>query len=303
MPLTVVFMGSPEFSLPSLKGLYDHFHVIGVVTQPDKPAGRGRVLTAPPIKTLAQALDIPFIQPAKLRDAEAMAQLQKWQPDLIVVTAFGQILKQEVLDLPRYGCINVHASLLPRWRGAAPIQAVILNGDPQTGVTIMCMDAGVDSGPILSQQVEPIFPDDTAGSLGDRLAKTGAALLLETLPGYLNGTLMAVPQDPALATRAPMLKKEFGLLDFNRPAKELALKVRAYHPWPGAYMLWEGQMLKIHRAHGLDSVPSGVGINRIEGKQPAVGTGEGVLVLDEVQPAGKKLMAGEIFLRGARHWA
>ncbi len=191
----VVFMGSPEFSVPSLQALAAHYRVVGVVTQPDRPAGRGQALTPPPVKVLTQQLGLPTIQPQKLRLPEAMQQLRDWQPNLIVVTAFGQILRQEVLDLPAYGCVNVHASLLPRWRGAAPINAAILHGDSQSGVTIMRMDAGVDTGPMISQRATAIGSDETAIRLAERLAALGADLLVESLPGYLSGELALQPQD------------------------------------------------------------------------------------------------------------
>src|SRR5512133_1632744 len=177
MNIRIVFMGSPDFAVPTLRRLAEHYPVTGVVTQPDRPAGRGRVLTPPPVKSLAQELGIEIIQPEKMREPEAQAKLQAWEPDLIVVTAFGQILRKSVLELPRYGCINVHASLLPRWRGAAPIQAAILHGDPGTGATIMIMAPGVDTGPMLTQQALEILPEDTAGSLGERLSQAGADLL------------------------------------------------------------------------------------------------------------------------------
>jgi methionyl-tRNA formyltransferase len=298
-------MGSPEFARMVLHSLADNFEVVGVVTQPDKPAGRGQVLTPPPVKTLALELGLPVIQPARLKEPEAMAQLQAWQPDLIVVAAFGQILRPMVLDLPPKGCVNVHASLLPRWRGAAPIQAVILAGDAITGVTIMRMDAGVDTGAMLNQRAIPVLPEDTAGSLSERLAALGADLLVETLPGYLYGTIQPRPQDPSLATQASMLKKEDGLLDFKQPAVVLARHVRAYHPWPGTYSFWQGQVFKVQRAHAVPASGAGQAIpgrpDIVEGK-PAWETADGWLVLDEVQPAGKKPLTGEIFLRGARSW-
>ena len=174
----IVFMGSPGFALPTLKALADHFPVVGVVTQPDRPAGRGRHLQPPPVKTLAQSMGLPLIQPQRLQDPDAMARLRAWAPELIVVAAFGQILRPEVLNLPPYGCLNVHASLLPRWRGAAPVQAAILHGDPETGVTIMKMDPGLDTGPIISQRATRIGSEDTGGALSDRLARLGAQLLL-----------------------------------------------------------------------------------------------------------------------------
>ena len=304
MTIRTVFMGSPEFSLPSLRVLaagLPEISVVGVVTQPDREAGRGRALTPPPVKVLALELGLPLIQPRRLRDPEAIQQLQDWAPDLIVVAAFGQILRQNVLDLPRYGCINVHASLLPRWRGAAPIQAAILAGDAESGVTIMCMDAGIDTGAMLQSRATPLRADDTAASLSARLADLGAALLLETLPLYLSGEILPRPQPAEGETYAPMLKKEDGLLDFTRPAVELARRVRAMHPWPGANFEWQGQMLKVHTAHAVAGRHS-PGSTLVHQGLPAVATGDGLLVLDEVQPAGKKPMPGKVFLNGARGW-
>src|SRR5215211_7077253 len=224
---TLVFMGSPDFALPTLQALAEHYEVVGVVTQPDRAAGRGRERKAPPVKTLALELGIPVMQPEKLRLPEAMEQLRAWAPDLIVVAAFGQILKQDVLELPRFGCINVHASLLPRWRGAAPINAAILHGDEETGVTIMQMDVGLDTGPMLSQRSIPLMPEDTAGSVFEKLSTLGADLLLETLPDYLSGKLTPTPQPEEGVTYAPMLKKEEGQLDFTHEVNELERRVRA----------------------------------------------------------------------------
>jgi len=302
METRVVFMGSPEFALPSLQGLAEHYRIVGVVTQPDRPAGRGRVMTPPPIKTLAEELGIATIQPEKLREPAAFELLRAWQPDLIVVTAFGQILRQNVLDLPRFGCINVHASLLPRWRGAAPIQAAILHGDERTGVTIMKMDAGMDTGPILVQQAEDILPDDTAGSLAERLAVRGADLLVKTLPGYLRGEILPKPQQDNLATRAPLIHKEDGLLDFKQPAVVLARQVRAFQPWPGSFFPWMDGMLKVQQAHPGGDLGKEPGQKLVVGGFPAVACASGSLVLDVVQPPGKKPMPGDIFLRGARQW-
>lgn len=297
-----VFMGSPEFALPTLRRLAQTYPVVGVVTQPDRPSGRGRKLTPPPVKLLALELGLPVIQPERLRHPDAMQTLREWQPDLIIVAAFGQILRQEVLDLPHYGCINVHASLLPRWRGAAPIQAAILHGDAETGVSIMRMDAGVDTGPILSQRSIAITPDDTAGSLSQKLAGLGAELLIETLPAYLEGTLQPQPQDDALATYAPMLKKEEGLLDFTQTAFQLERVVRAFNPKPGAYTFYQGQILKVHRARAVSEKAFAPGSQVIFQGTPAVACKEGWLVLEEVQPAGKKSMPGKAFLLGAREW-
>ncbi|BAJ64108.1 methionyl-tRNA formyltransferase [Anaerolinea thermophila UNI-1] len=299
----VVFMGSPEFALPTLKALAEHYPVVGVVTQPDRPAGRGNMLTPPPVKVLAQQLGIEVFQPEKLRNPEAMEKLRTWSPDLIVVAAFGQILRQAVLDLPQFGCINVHASLLPRWRGASPIQAAILHGDIVTGVTIMKMDAGIDTGPILAQREVAIQPDDTAGSLSDRLAEEGANLLIEVLPEYLTGRLHPKPQPEEGATYAKMLTKEEGHLNFEESVHQLVNRVRAYHPWPSAYTFWNGQMLKIHRAQAVQDSQATLGKRKVIEGYPAIGASDGWLVLLEVQPAGKRAMDGKDFLRGARSWS
>lgn len=296
-------MGSPEFAIPSLEALHNKYQVVGVVTQPDRPSGRGKLLTPPPVKLLAERLGLPVIQPQRLREPEAQAQLQAWAPDLIVVAAFGQILRASVLDLPRYGCINVHASLLPRWRGAAPIQAAILHGDPQSGVSIMRMDAGIDTGPVLARRAMEILPHDTAETLSARLADCGAKLLLETLPGYLDGSILPQPQEEAGSTYAAMIRKEDGALDFSQPAERLERQVRAYQPWPGAYTLWQGQMFKILRAHVLPGGAAQPGQRVVVDGSPALAAAGGWLVLDEVQPAGKKPMPGAVFLRGARDWA
>ena len=295
-------MGSPDFALPTLKALAQNYQVVGVVTQPDRASGRGRELKPPPVKLLAQGLNIPVIQPEKLRQPEAMQQLRAWNPDLIIVAAFGQILRKDVLDLPRFGCVNIHASLLPRWRGAAPINAAILHGDEETGITIMKMDVGLDTGPILSQRSIPLTQDDTAGSVFEKLSHLGADLLIETLPDYLSGKIQPVPQPEEGATYAPMLKKEEGKLDFTRLAEELERRVRAFNPWPGAFIEFDGTLLKIHRAH-VETGEAEVGQRLISHEQPAVGAAGGLLVLDEVQPAGKKSMSGKSFLAGARHWS
>ncbi|MHB8778596.1 MAG: methionyl-tRNA formyltransferase [Anaerolineales bacterium] len=303
MSIRIVFMGSPDFALPCLSGLAAarNYQVVGVVTQPDRASGRGRELKSPPVKTLALELNLPILQPEKLRGTEVMQKLQAWKPEIVVVAAFGQILQKDILDLPRYGCINVHASLLPRWRGAAPINAAILAGDGETGVTIMQMDVGLDTGPMLAQKSIRIRRDDTAGSVLRTLSTLGANLLIETLPDYLSGKLTAIPQPAEGATYAPMLKKEDGLLDFTRPAQELERRVRAMNPWPGAFMDFDGVVLKIHHAHvELGNVSAGMRL--VVQNQPAVGARGGLLILDEVQPAGKKSMSGKSFLAGARNW-
>ncbi len=296
-------MGSPDFALPTLSALAREYRVVGVVTQPDRPAGRGRELQPPPVKLLAAELNLPTIQPQKLKEPEALEQLRAWNPDLIVVAAFGQILKKEVLELPRFGCLNVHASLLPRWRGAAPIQAALLAGDEETGVTIMKMDAGLDAGPTLFKKAVPLSPQDTAGSLFEKLSHLGAQALLEALPDYLAGKLIPQPQDDSQSTYAPMLKKEDGLLDFSKSAAELERRVRAFHPWPGAWTTWNDSPLKILRASAAAGEQAGAGCRLVVEGKPALQCGQGMLVLEEVQPAGKKPMSGKSFLAGARHWA
>ncbi len=295
-------MGSPDFSVPALRALAAHYPIAGVVTQPDRPAGRGMTLASPPVKAAADELHIPVIQPQKLREPGALQQLQDWNPDLIVVVAFGQILRPQVLELPRYGCINVHASLLPRWRGAAPIQAAILAGDAETGITVMKMDPGLDTGPVLSQRAIPIGPQDTGGSLLEKLSQLGGELLLETILEYISGKINPQPQPEAGSTYAPMLKKEDGLLDFTRPAAELERKVRAFHPWPGTFLPWDAAPLKIHKAHVKEGKTE-PGKHFIVDGLPALGTADGLIVFDELQPAGKKPMPAKAFLAGAREWA
>ena len=302
-------MGSPDFAVPILEALAAQagsetrlMEVVGVVTQPDRPAGRGRTLVPPPVKAAAQRLGLPVMQPERLRQPEALEQLLAWKPDLIVVAAFGQILRPEVLDLPGFGCLNVHASLLPRWRGAAPIQAAILAGDDETGITIMKMDPGVDTGPMLSQRALPIAPQETSGSLFEKMAPLGAELLLETLPRYLSGELVPRPQPEAGVTYAPMLKRDDELLDLSRPAIQLERRVRALQPWPGAYFEWSGAPLKVQRARLSGERSPGVGCRLVVDGSPAVGTGDGILVLEQVQPAGRKSMPGKAFLAGARDW-
>ncbi len=295
-------MGSPEFSLPILEALAKEYYIVGVVTQPDKPAGRGRVITAPPVKVLAQSLNIPIIQPRRLKDEAAMGQLREWAPDLIVVAAFGQILKPDVLSMPQLGCVNVHASILPRWRGAAPIQASILNGDNETGITIMKMDEGMDTGDILSQKSIAITQKETGGSLSEKLSKLGATLLIETLPLYLEGKIQPRVQDSEQATYAPKLEKSAGILDINQPAELLERQIRAYFPWPGANILFNNEVFKIHLAHVAENNQSEAGIRMIYEHLPAISTGKGLLVLDVVQPAGKKRMPGDVFMRGSKDW-
>ncbi len=303
MSIRIVFMGSPEFALPTLSSLANSYHVVGVITQPDRASGRGRELKAPPVKSLALELNIPIMQPDKLRLPEPMEQLRAWAPDLIVVAAFGQILKKDVLELPKFGCINVHASLLPRWRGAAPINAAILAGDEETGVTIMKMDVGLDTGPMYVKRSIRLKPDDTTGSVLGILSTLGADLLNENLSDIISGKLTAQPQPAEGSTYAPMLKKEDGLLDFTQPAIALERRVRAMNPWPGAWFEWNGNPLKVTRAFVVSVEKGPVSGSRFTvGGRPAVMSTDGALVLEEVQPAGRKIMSGRSFLAGAREW-
>ncbi|MBS3783383.1 MAG: methionyl-tRNA formyltransferase [Anaerolineae bacterium] len=300
----IVFMGTPRFAVPTLEALTDAHHVVGVVTQPDRPAGRGRELRRSPVKEAALEHDLPLFQPRTIRTPEALAQLAEWSSDVIVVAAFGQILSQEVLELPPYGCLNVHASLLPRWRGAAPVAAAILAGDEVTGVTIMKMDAGLDTGPVLAQREEPIRPDDTRATLTERLSYVGAELLAETLPSYLAGKLRPRPQADEQATLADQLRKGDGRLDWSRKAVELDRKVRAFTPWPGTFTFWRDRRLKVLRVSPLpdwagDAAPGTV-VEVDEGA--AVATSEGALRLEEVQLAGKRAMSMSPFLRGRREF-
>ena len=302
MKTRIAFMGTPDFALPSLRELEKNFDLTAVITQPDRRAGRGRKLTPPPVKRTAQSLDVAIYQPESLDEFEIQTILSDMDLDLIVVAAFGQILPREVLAIPRKGCLNVHASLLPRWRGASPINAAILHGDRESGVTIMKMDAGLDTGPILKQRKTIIRPDDTAGSLFNRLSRMGAEVLVEAIPPYLTGKLQPRSQDESLATYAPQLSREDGELDFSRRSDYLARQVRAFYPWPGSFTSWQGKRLIIHRAESADVTTPGVGEFTTYEDYPAVGTAEGLLVFLKVQPAGKKAMAGDAFLRGAQEW-
>lgn len=297
----VVFMGTPEFAVPTLRALLDHpdFAVVGVVTQPDRPAGRGQEAHPSPVKRVAMAAGVPVFQPEKLRTPEAFTQLRAWAPDLIIVAAFGQILRQNVLDLPPKGCINVHASLLPRWRGAAPIPAAIRAGDAQSGITIMQMDAGMDTGPILAQRSIPLDPRETGQSLHDKLALLGGELLLETLPAYLAGQIRPRPQpeDPTLITYAPPLKKEEGLIDWTRSAAEIDRLVLAFTPWPGTFTYWNGRLLKVLSGTPADGALEPGRVVR-QGTGLAVGTGAGVFVVERLQLEGRKAVSAEEFVRG-----
>lgn len=297
-----MFMGSPEIAVKILEALVTKYNVVGVVTQPDRPAGRGKVITPPPVKILADTLAIPTIQPERMRDPGTFEQLQAWNPDVVVVAAFGQILRQKVLDLAPFGCINVHASYLPRWRGAAPIQAAILHGDEYTGVSIMKMDAGIDTGPVLLQEKVYLDKAETLDTLTDKLANLGSSLLIKALDGYLSGGLEPKVQPLDGDTYAPMLNKEDGRLDFARSAVEIDRKVRALNDWPGTFFEFNGQIIKVRKVMTHVTEPHSSNVRSILDKNPAVSTPDGWVQLLEVQPAGKKWMTGADFLRGIKGW-
>jgi len=302
MSYKTVFMGSPEFAVKILEALASKYNVVGVVTQPDRPAGRGKKITPPPVKVLAEELGISIIQPQKMKEPGAFEQLQEWAPDVIVVAAFGQILRQKVLDLPKYGCINVHASYLPRWRGAAPIQAAILHGDESTGVSIMRMDAGIDTGPVLLQEKMPIAPDETLATLTGKLADQGASLLLKALDQYLAGKIAPQSQPEGGDTYAAMLTKEEGRLDFSEAAVVIDRKVRALNDWPGTFYEFNEQSLKIRKIEIQPCEAHQSGLRSVINKVPAISTPDAWVKLLEVQPPGKKWMSGADFVRGAQNW-
>jgi len=296
-------MGSPEFASHVLEGLASQYPVQGVITQPDRESGRGKALTPPPVKVTANSLNIPVFQPPRLKTPEAFAELAALEPDVIIVAAYGQILRQNVLDLPKYGCINVHASYLPRWRGAAPIQAAILAGDEYTGVSIMKMDAGIDTGPVLVMEKVAIAQQETAKTLDAKLSAVGSNLLLKTLPQYLSGQIVPAPQPEVGSTYAGMLNKQDGLLDFAQPALELERKVRAFDDWPGTFLMLDSQMIKVRKVTIVQETRLACGERGILQGLPAIGTADGVLLLQEVQPAGKRWMNGVEFLRGnQKNW-
>jgi len=298
----IVFMGSPDFAIPSLEALQEKYGLVAVVTQPDRPAGRGRTLTPCAVKQRALELGLPVLQPVSLRKLGAISELAQYKPSLIVVAAFGQILPKMVLEMPAKGCVNVHASLLPKWRGASPIQAAIAAGDTETGVTIMQMNEGLDTGPILAQRSVPVRPGTNSEELSHQLAFLGAQTLIEVLPSYLSGMLAPLPQDGTDQTYAPMLKKEQGELDFSKSALELDRKVRAFYPWPGTFFLLDGKRVKVLEAHVHDSFASQAGERFVINGLPAIGTSESFLVFDCLQPEGKKPMSGQAFLNGQPGW-
>ena len=304
MSLRVAFAGTPPFAVPALSALAARGPVLGVLTQPDRPAGRGRVLTPSAVKQRALELQLPVLQPLRLRgDAPdavaARAQLRDWSLDLLVVVAYGLILPPEVLALPRLGCLNIHASLLPRWRGAAPIQRAVLAGDTESGVTIMQMDEGLDTGAMLLRQALPIGPQSVAGELHDALAPMGAELLLQAIDGLQAGTLRATPQPAEGVTWADKLTREEARLDWQQPAQCLDRQIRAFNPWPAAHALYAGEPVKLLRSRVLTGVASvGVAPGTVLGLQDgslAVACGQGLLGVDQLQRAGRRAVAARDF--------
>ena len=294
-------MGTPDFSLPSLRSLLSNHQVVGVVTQPDRPAGRGRSLKKSAVKQLAERADIDVFQPKTLRQEESIERLRKWAPETIVVAAFGQILPEKVLHLPHAGAVNVHGSLLPRWRGASPIQYALLEGDDESGVCLMKMDRGLDTGPVYVQESVEIGPRESASGLHDKLAELGGQMLTDHLEAIIEGGLKAMPQDETMATYAPQVKKESGLINWNKSSIEIDRQIRAMTPWPSAFTRWQNKNLKILAAIPLDggSLPRGVpGQIMQDGGSVIVLTGAGGLKLVEVQLAGKRPTKIEDFLRG-----
>jgi len=294
-------MGTPSFAVPTLRAIHESNHeLIGVVTQPDKPRGRGRKLGISPVKELAMGLRLPIMQPETTRDEAFIEEVNRMSPDLIVVAAYGRMLTRELLDLPPHGCINVHASLLPKYRGAAPIQWAIVNGERRTGVTVMKMDEGMDTGDILLTQEVGITDTDTAQSLHDKLAQVGAGLVINALDGVERGTIRPAPQENSMASYAPPLKKEDGLIDWSRAAREIYNRIRGLDPWPGAFTYLRGSRLKVFSGEVIDEEvrdrPGKVVQSEPEGVK--VSTGTGFLVIEEVQLEGRKRMPIREFLIG-----
>ena len=292
----VVFAGTPAFALASLKRLVDSGIVpVAVYTQPDRPAGRGKKLTPSPVKVFAQACGIDVLQPPGLRDPESIRELRELEPTLMIVAAYGLLLPQEVLDIPTLGCVNVHASLLPRWRGAAPIQAAILAGDKQTGISLMAMTAGLDCGPVYATATLAIGPNDSAGDVHDRLADLGGDLLVEQLPQLLAGELKAVPQNDAEASYAGKIKTEHARLDWSEPATNLARKVRAYNPVPGAWFVHNNERIKCWQASVVPCADTATPGQVLDSDLLSVACGEAALSLEQLQRPGKRAISAELF--------
>jgi len=303
--MDLVFCGTPEFAVPTLKKLVEAGHKVRlVVTQPDRPSGRGQELSVPPTKQLAQPLGLPVVQPDKIKNnLEFRGKLEELKPAAIIVVGYGRIIPKWMIDLPPHGNINLHASLLPKYRGAAPIQWAIASGETVTGVTTMRIDEGLDTGDILLQREMEIDPEDTAVTLAPRLAEMGAGLMLETLRGIEAGTIQPRKQDHTLATLAPILEKEAGRIDFNRPADQILNRMRGFQPWPGAFTSFRGKNLMLHRAHlaAYGIGPLAPGEMKVAGEELFLGCGEGTaLEVMELQPEGKRRMSAKDFVHGYR---
>lgn len=299
--MKIIFMGTPDFAVPSLKALIDSEHeVIAVVAQPDKPKGRGRKLAPPPTKVLADQHNIPILQPEKVRTEEFFSQLQGLSPDLICVTAYGKIIPKNILELPKHGCINVHASLLPKYRGAAPINWAIVRGEKQTGITTMLMDEGMDTGDMLLKKEIQIQDEDDAGSLSEKLSQLGGALLLETISDLEQGSLSPSKQDESQATYAPILKKSDGEIKWEKPALELWNLIRGMNPWPGTFTKLENKSLKIYKSKLADGEGSSGEVLDSDPGTLRVSTGEGALEILELQLEGSKKMDTKSFLSGRK---
>jgi len=302
--MRIVFMGTPDFAVPSLQLLVSGgYEVVAVVTQPDRPKGRKKTLTPPPVKEAALSFGIPVLQPERMRNPKAVAELAEYKPDLIVTAAYGQILPKAVLELPRLGCINVHGSLLPKYRGGAPIQRSIMNGEPETGVTIMYMAEGLDTGDMISKVALPILDEDTSGSMFEKLSLAGAKLLGETLPSIIEGTVQAVPQSEEEATYAPNLSREDERIDWSKSARALFNQVRGLSPMAGAFTYLNGEVFKVRVCEPLEGRSGNAAPGEIvsaDANGIVVQTGEGRLLLKEIQPAGKRVMAVSEWIKGAR---
>ena len=302
----IVFAGTPDFALVSLQALVESGRrPVAVLTQPDRPAGRGKKLTASPVKRYAEQQGIPVLQPPTLRDAEAAAELESLRPDVMIVAAYGLILPQNVLDIPTHGCLNVHASSLPRWRGAAPIQAAIIANDQTTGISLMAMTAGLDCGPVFHTSELTIGDDETAGELHDRLAALGGAILVEYLDSILEGDLTATEQDESLVTYAPKIEKQDAAIDWSLPADEIARRVRAYNPFPGTFFFADDTRIKVWRATAVEGGADAGAVLRNDRNSVVVACGSGALRLDELQLPGKRRataqdFVGQFDLTGAR---
>lgn len=299
--MNIVFMGTPDFSVGPLQALTAAGHqVLAAVTQPDKPKGRGKAVVMTPVKEAALALGIPVFQPVKVKDEAFLDQLLALQPDIIVVVAFGQILPKALLDIPPFGCVNIHASLLPKYRGAAPIQWAIIDGEPETGITTMQMDTGLDTGDILEISRVPIGPAETGGSLHEKLSQAGSQLILSTLEKLQQGTIKPIPQPESGSSYAKMLTKSMGDIDWSQEAVKIERLIRGLNPWPSAYTILNGKTLKIWSAKVIDEDLPGVPgeVVLADKRRLYVKTGKGVLSLTCVQPEGKKRMEAEAFLRG-----